>query len=969
MSRFDQYNDTPFQIQNIGPEIAIKLTRSSQSGTITWNIPHSVAGCDVMSVYRGILITIDTEPTDSSKQPIDATQYSADPTADTSIHMGDKIGTALVVAIEDATTNSVIITGLDDSKIYYVSGHAFDNVFQYHTTGTHSYSLPYSATKKPDTAAFQLIQLGTDDNGVLPTDNTGCLPNKQYSVKAILDYDKEHTFEFAGANILTYQALVDEWNYQAALLNNPLISSTIPNIGHYWYQSDTQQLAVWDGDSYNAVAVLVQPDAPNIQSIGDGWVNSVTKVLSIWSGTAWVANSFFINDHKPNTLECDDFWYNSTDWFMWTGTAWISVNGFNQVTDPAGKPTLQCSSYWFDTTSNTLYAWDDCTNKWTIKLAQLSDTNPATPANGHLWFNEIDNTLFKYNGTAYVAVTVKISTAVETAATIPNGTYWYNPSTMVLKSSNGTTLTSVDFLLWMYNPTSQRGGALWWNSSDDTMHEWDSSISNWKMVDFFVIGEIDPSLPAVLEENSIWTTDAKTFKRWDGSEWVNCYVSVTSSDPSTLTTGYWFNTVDKKYYKLTGSVWSEVRITYLATNPLVQTSGDFWYDSDNNILYQFDGTSYVVVPFGIRSIKPNKGFTYFNSTLNKLRMWNGIGWVDGIAPIKVSFSNLNRFIRLETALTGSNARIEVSYSEPTSSRYPSLHSPDPFFYQMTPPAIPLVPVRGGDGLQELPSYMQTGPGLGSDGSPDERRELIDSMRAQLGYPVVEVELTLQQWDTAVQNSLEIFRQRSGSGYRQGFKFLKLEPGVSQYQLTDKRIGYNSIVNIHKIHRVSSAGLSQSFSGGFAGQGQMVLQQLYSAGSYDLISHHLISSYIETMEMMFATAIMFNWNEDDRTLSIYDFVHQPEMVLLEVSVERSEQVLMKDRYTKTWIQGMALVEARYMLAEIRGKFASLPGAGGGVSLNASQLMATADAEQADLFAQLDDYIANNPEEFGGSVVVG
>ena len=81
------------------------------------------------------------------------------------------------------------------------------------------------------------------------------------------------------------------------------------------------------------------------------------------------------------------------------------------------------------------------------------------------------------------------------------------------------------------------------------------------------------------------------------------------------------------------------------------------------------------------------------------------------------------------------------------------------------------------------------------------------------------------------------------------------------------------------------------------------------------------------------------------------------------VERSEQDLLKDRYSKIWIERYALAEAMMMLSQIRGKFATLPGAGGGVSLNAAELVTLAQSYREDLLMQLDEYVADIPEELG------
>jgi hypothetical protein len=204
-------------------------------------------------------------------------------------------------------------------------------------------------------------------------------------------------------------------------------------------------------------------------------------------------------------------------------------------------------------------------------------------------------------------------------------------------------------------------------------------------------------------------------------------------------------------------------------------------------------------------------------------------------------------------------------------------------------------------------------------------------------------------------------------YKRGFYFLEIEPRKQMYKLTDKRIGYNKIVEISKIHRITSAFLSNAEGQGV--YGQLALQHLYQMGSFDLISFHLVSQYIETMEMLFASAIEFNWDEDTRTLGIFKDFHQCERVLMEVVVERTEQNMIKDRYLKGWIEKYALVQARLMLSEIRGKYASLPGAGGGVALNANELAARADLELQELYEQIDDYIVSNPEEFGSQFILG
>jgi hypothetical protein len=53
----------------------------------------------------------------------------------------------------------------------------------------------------------------------------------------------------------------------------------------------------------------------------------------------------------------------------------------------------------------------------------------------------------------------------------------------------------------------------------------------------------------------------------------------------------------------------------------------------------------------------------------------------------------------------------------------------------------------------------------------------------------------------------------------------------------------------------------------------------------------------------------------------------------------------------------------MLAEIRGKFSSLPGAGGAITLNASDLRQQATADIEACIGEIDDYIVDGPDGYG------
>jgi len=960
MSVFDQYADTPYQILNEGEQITIKLDRTSPTtGKITWNIPDNSAGCaaNVPPVYNGIVITLDTTQTSVKKRPVDGTKYIADPTGDLNLHVGDRIDTALVVGAVygDTTTTSINVTNLDPTIAYFVSGHAVDSTNRYHLSGVHSYSVSFGNPEDVSTAAHQQIIVGPAGIGVLPTDPIGLDPLTTYTVDAILDNDAKHTFTFDGSTILSYQDLIDSLSLQSKLLDNPLQSPAIPNIGMYYFNATTNELSSWNGVTHDSQIVLIEETAPNAQSIGDVWYDTVNSSLLEWDGTNWIPQSYITYSKDPRIVECDDLWYDPINQVVhiWTGTVWVPTTFYTQLVDPALATPLTCAAHWFNDLTNTLYVYDDTCSKWNQTLALLWDTDPTMLTIGNKWFDELNNTLNEWTGASWAIIPVTISEPQPT--TVPPGGYWYKPSTMELFTESLGTFTLTPVLVWNTDPTQPTAGQLWWNELTDVLSQWDSLSSMWDPVTSFFIQDLDPTLPPNISIGSIWD-DSSVFKKWDGSEWVVVEIIELPIQPNNISPGrYWYNTSTSQYLEWDGTTWIVKETTMSAADPYTPIVGNFWYQPSTNTLNVFDGTQYNPITFSSVPLTPAIGYVYFDTSLNELRTWNGYGWQNAEPKFTVAWINNNQCIQLTTTLLGSFARIDFGNSS----------NPPAFFNAFQPAAVLKNAIRGGDGQSTTSSYYEIG--VGDDGTQDERRELIDSIRHQFGYPTIEVELTKQQMSYAIDGALESIRKRSGMAYKRGFYFLDLKPHQQQYKLTDKRSGFNRIVEVLDIHRITSAFLSNAEGQGV--YGQLALQHLYQMGTFDLISYHLVSQYIDTMEQLFASKVLFDWNEDNRTLSTFKDFYKEERVLIEVVVERTEQNLMKDRYLKSWIEKYAMVQCRINLAEIRGKYAGLPGSGGGVSLNAAELSARADADLIDLYEQIDDYVANNPEEYGmGSTFV-
>jgi hypothetical protein len=148
----------------------------------------------------------------------------------------------------------------------------------------------------------------------------------------------------------------------------------------------------------------------------------------------------------------------------------------------------------------------------------------------------------------------------------------------------------------------------------------------------------------------------------------------------------------------------------------------------------------------------------------------------------------------------------------------------------------------------------------------------------------------------------------------------------------------------------------------------MIQQLYYAGSFDLLSYHLLSSYNELINNIFSNDVTFNWNEYNRTLHIHQVLRNKERVLVECELEKTEQELLVDRNLRSWLKKYTLGKCMLTLARIRGKFGSLPGAGGGIALNGQDLNTEGTAMIEDCMNDIDNMIISGLDQYGSSSMV-
>jgi len=956
MSIFSNFADYPNQIKNEGQEITIRFTRTSDTtAKITWNIPAPANGCNSENqAYDGIVVTISNTPANyTTTSPKDGVYYNADHTADKDLFTGDIIDSKAYVIgafYHDKTTVELNIDGIQPKVPYYVSGYAVDAVGRYHREGVHAYSLPTGTQSftTEDYPATHDISVYTHEPITLKT-RTGLVAGTDYTLPIKVEC-KVRDFIINGEKALTYGMLVDEINRQFMAIESPFQGPYPKHSGDYFLKDSI--VYKWSGHKIENVEYVELDHDPRIPVLGTYWIGS-DGILRRYENTGWEIVDIIRSDDPPTELDNYDIWFDGITVRVWEGNHWCDYNTIFSDRNPQFPPELNVGDYWFNNELNEFFKWNEKTQSWDDALVIYYDIDPNLLTNGNYWYDEkqskikqmVNDKWSTLVGVLYVPSNDSGNFPDDLPYDIVAGTKWYDTKLNKFYERN---LMNIDwdelrFVSFPTNPKNRKSCDLWWNSSEtiDDLYVWENVSNSWITVQNFYRQTIDPITPPVLIEHSAWvTSDGEIYLIGpDNCQKVDTIFSLV--DPRIIPTGsVWWNGSD--YFGYDGTSWNTIHIIQYSNDPYLVFEGMLWFDTTNKKLYRMELSGWTEVCLYDQSILPRIDDLWYNSVDKLLFRWSGTAWLPEKPYLYVEFQKRscdNKYERLvfKTSKTGCHEEFEV------------LESKNTLLSSLSNSIIYGDPMEGGSGLDAGVMYKQLG--VGDDGSPDERRQLHSELRMLLGYPAIKSELSKQQIDLCIDNALLMLRKHSTYSYKRGMFFMNLRSNQQIYTLTNKCVGFNKIVDVLAIRRTKAGAFRTAYSqnDNFA---YAALQQLYTLGTFDMLTFHMTSAYVEELETLFASRIMYQWLERSRELKIYQVPRSGERVLVEAIIERTEQELMTDRETAYWLKRWALNEAKGMLAQIRGKFQSLPGPNGTTVLNASELQAQVDAERMTLIEEIE-----------------
>jgi hypothetical protein len=222
-----------------------------------------------------------------------------------------------------------------------------------------------------------------------------------------------------------------------------------------------------------------------------------------------------------------------------------------------------------------------------------------------------------------------------------------------------------------------------------------------------------------------------------------------------------------------------------------------------------------------------------------------------------------------------------------------------------------------------------------------RQEVYQYCKAMLGDGMIDIELDPIHYETALNRSLAVFRQRSDNAVEESYAFLTLVADQNEYILPAE------IQNVRQIFRRSIGSRTGSGVGGTVFEPfNLAYTNTYLLSSTNmggLLTYELFAQYQELVGKMFGAFINFTYNPQSRKLVIQQRPRGEEQVMLHIYNKKPDFNILSDVYASQWIKDYSLANCKIILGQAREKFAQIAGPQGGSSLNGQALKAEGTAE--------------------------
>jgi len=220
--------------------------------------------------------------------------------------------------------------------------------------------------------------------------------------------------------------------------------------------------------------------------------------------------------------------------------------------------------------------------------------------------------------------------------------------------------------------------------------------------------------------------------------------------------------------------------------------------------------------------------------------------------------------------------------------------------------------------------------------------------------MIDVELDPIHYETALEKTINRFRQRSSHAVEESYMFLELEKDKNDYRLPDEIIAVQSVFR-RTLGSRSGGGTGSNFEPfNLAYTNTYLLNSSMLGG---IATYDMFAQYQEMVGRFFGSYIEFQWIQQSHVLRILQRPFtEGETIMLRCHNFRPDYNLIDDLYAKQWIRDYTLAICKGILGEARGKFAQIAGPSGGTQLNGADLKSASKEEITALDKELETLVS-------------
>lgn len=209
-------------------------------------------------------------------------------------------------------------------------------------------------------------------------------------------------------------------------------------------------------------------------------------------------------------------------------------------------------------------------------------------------------------------------------------------------------------------------------------------------------------------------------------------------------------------------------------------------------------------------------------------------------------------------------------------------------------------------------------------------DLKDYILRKLGSPVINIEITSDQLDDCVYDTLKLYFQYAYSGVVERYIPVEIKKGVSQYSLS------YDVFAVLDIQSTLLGGIANSAPSNIFSLNQYVAADLYrGTGKIDLLTYEMTNQMLATLDLEFSKKMTFDYDCVNRKLNLFETPNVDEIVMMHVYKMNVPEYITNDDdtitestniYDELWVKRYALETARYQWATNLSKYngTSLPG---------------------------------------------